>query len=266
VSILDVRGLEAGYGEGPVIKGISFALGRGEFISVLGPNGSGKSTLLKAILRLIPRIEGSVAVEGREASRLGPRLMARSIAYVPQFPDASFAFTVEEVVLMGRYGQLGRFGRVSAVESRFLDEIMDLARIGHLRAKPLGRLSGGERQRVHIARALAQDAPLLLLDEPSTHLDVAYQLEVYRILRLLRREKGTAILCAEHNINLAVLFSDRLLFLKEGRLAAQGPPRRLVTRKLIRDVFGAEVDVRRNARTSLPEVSLIPPDEDAPCK
>ncbi len=266
MSILDVRGLGAGYGENPVVKDVSFALGKGEFVSVLGPNGSGKTTLLKAVLRLIPRVEGSVAIEGRDAARLNPRLMARSVAYVPQFPDASFAFTAEEVVLMGRYAHLGRFGRVSAAESRFLDEIMDLARIGHLRDKPIGWLSGGERQRVHIARALAQDAPLLLLDEPSTHLDVAYQLEIYSLLRRLRREKGTAILCAEHNINLAVLFSDRLLFLKDGRLAAQGPPRRLVTRKLIRDVFGAEVDVRRNARTSLPEVSLIPPAEDAPCK
>jgi iron complex transport system ATP-binding protein len=266
MNVLDVRDLEAGYGERPVVAGISFGLAAGEFVSVLGPNGSGKTTLLKAVLRLLPRIEGPVEIEGRDAARLGPRLMARSVAYVPQFPDASFAFTVEEVVLMGRYAHLGRFGRVSEAEASFLDGIMDLARIGDLRHKPLGRLSGGERQRVHIARALAQDAPLLLLDEPSTHLDIAYQVEIYSLLDRLRREKGTAVLCAEHNINLAALFSDRLLFLKDGRPVAQGPPRRLITRKLVREVFGAEVDVRRNPRTSLPEVSLIPTAGDARCK
>ena len=263
MNLLDVRNLSAGYEEGRVLEGVSLGLEKGEFLSVLGPNGSGKSTLLKAILRLLPRIEGTVEVEGRDAARLSPRLMARSIAYVPQFPDASFGFTVEEVVLMGRYAHLGRFGRVSDAEARFLGAILERAGIGHLRGKLVGRLSGGERQRVHIARALAQDAPLLLLDEPSTHLDLAAQVEIYRLLSRLRREKGTAVLCAEHNINLAVPFSDRVLFLKDGRPAAQGAPRRLLTRKLVRDVFGAEVDVRRNPRTSLPEVSLIPPAEDA---
>jgi iron complex transport system ATP-binding protein len=262
MALLDVRNLSSGYEEGPVLEGVSLALDKGEFVSVLGPNGSGKSTLLKAILRLLPSIEGTVEVEGRDASTLSPRLMARLIAYVPQFPDAAFGFTVEEIVLMGRYAHLGRFGRVSDEEARFLDSILELAGIAALRGKLASRLSGGERQRVHIARALAQDAPILLLDEPSTHLDLAAQSEIYRILSRLRREKGTAVLCAEHNINLAVPYSNRILFLKQGRPAAQGAPRRLLTRRLVRDVFGADVDVRRNPRTSLPEVSLIPPSED----
>ena len=262
MSLLEVRNLAAGYEDGFVLEGVSLALEKGEFVSVLGPNGSGKSTLLKAILRLLPQVEGSIEIDGRDAARLSPRHMARSIAYVPQFPDAAFGFTVEEIVLMGRYAHLGRFGRVSEEEARFLDSILELAGVGALRGKLVGRLSGGERQRVHIARALAQDAPILLLDEPSTHLDLAAQSEIYRILSRLRREKGTAVLCAEHNINLAVPFSDRVLFLKGGRPAALGAPRRLLTRKLVRDVFGAEVDVRRNPRTSLPEVSLIPSAED----
>ena len=126
-----------------------------------------------------------------------------------------------------------------------------------LAGRRMGHLSGGERQRVFIARALAQDAEVLLLDEPSLHLDINYQVEIYRILSLLRRERGKTIVAAEHNINLAAAHADRLLFLRGGRVAIDGPPGETVTAGTIRKIFGAEVDVRPNNRTGLPEISLV---------
>lgn len=257
MQILEVKGLTAGYGNGPVIRDISFALERGEFVTVLGRNGSGKSTLIRALQRLVPDVSGRVLVDGESVAALGPRPLARRVAYVPQLHGPAFEFRVSEVVLMGRYARQGRLAGVSAADAAILEEVLSATRTAHLADKTVARLSGGERQRVFIARALAQDTPLLLLDEPSAHLDISYQVEIYDILRRLQREKGKTILAAEHNINLAVPFSQRVLFLKEGRIAAQGPPAALITRENIRSIFDADVLVRQNPSTGLPEVSLV---------
>jgi iron complex transport system ATP-binding protein len=255
--LLEVNGLTAGYGNGPVIADISFTLERGEFVTVLGRNGSGKSTLIKALQRLVPDVSGEVLIAGESVAALGPRPLARRVAYVPQIYDPVFEFRVSEVILMGRYARQGRLAGVSAADSAILEEVLGWTRTAHLADKQVARLSGGERQRVFIARALAQDAPLLLLDEPSAHLDISYQVEIYDILRRLQREKGKTILAAEHNINLAVPYSQRILFLKEGRVAAQGAPAGLVTRESIRDIFDADVLVRENPASGFPEISLI---------
>ena len=133
---------------------------------------------------------------------------------------------------------------------------MRLTEVGSLKAKRLSQLSGGERQRVFIARALAQDTPVLLLDEPSLHLDISYQVEVYGILKSLQKDKGKTIVAAEHNINLAAAYAERLIFLKNGAVAAEGTPGETVSAANIREIFGAEVDIRENLRTGLPEISL----------
>ena len=255
--ILEVKGLAAGYGNGPVIRGISFALERGEFVTVLGRNGSGKSTLIKALQRLVPEVSGEVLIDGVPVSGLGPRQLARRVAYVPQIYDPVFEFSVSEVVLMGRYARQGRLAGVSSEDAAVLGEVLEETGTAHLADKKVARLSGGERQRVFIARALAQDTPLLLLDEPSAHLDISYQVEIYDILRRLQRERGKTVLAAEHNINLAVPYSQRVLFLRDGGLAAQGPPADLVTRENIALIFDADVEIRTNASSGLPEISLV---------
>ncbi len=255
--ILEVKNLSAGYGNGPVIGDISFSLERGEFVTILGRNGSGKSTLIKALQRLVPDVSGEVLIDGEAVSGLGPRQLARRVAYVPQIYDPVFEFRVSEVVLMGRYARQGRLAGVSAEDAAVLDEVLRETRTTGLADKKVAHLSGGERQRVFIARALAQDTPLLLLDEPSAHLDISYQVEIYDILRRLQREKGKTVLAAEHNINLAVPYSQRVIFLRDGRLAAQGSPAELVTRENIGRIFDADVDVRTNAASGLPEISLI---------
>jgi iron complex transport system ATP-binding protein len=256
MAILEIKDLSAGYENGFVIHGISLAVEPGEFVAILGRNGSGKSTLIKAVQNLLGNVRGRVFYGGEDVFRMSPRRLAARIAYVPQLADPIFEYAVEEIVLMGRFARQGRFERVSGADAAAVDEALRLTEVGSLRAKRLSQLSGGERQRVFIARALAQDAPLLLLDEPSLHLDINYQAEVYGILKGLQKEKKKTILAAEHNVNLAAAYAERLIFLKSGAVAAEGTPRETVTAANIREIFGAEVDIRENIRTGLPEISL----------
>ncbi len=257
MNIIEIKDLCAGYGNGDIIKNISFVLKKGEFLSILGRNGSGKSTLIKAIQGLLKNVSGKVSVEGKDLFSLKPHEIARKIAYVPQLHPLSFEFSVEEIILMGRYVYQKRFTGASSEDKKIIKEIMDLTATSHLREKKIAHLSGGERQRVFIARALAQDTPLLFLDEPSAHLDISYQVEIYQILKRLQKEKEKTILSAEHNINLAIPYSQRLLFLKEGSIHSLGPPSDLVTKQKILEVFQADVMVRDNMRSGLPEISLI---------
>jgi iron complex transport system ATP-binding protein len=182
--------------------------------------------------------------------------LAQRIAYVPQLFQVSFEFTVKEIILMGRYVHQGKFTGLTSTDKRILEEIMNLTETFRLKDKKIAHLSGGERQRVFIARALAQDTPLLFLDEPSAHLDINYQVEIYQILKRLQEEKNKTILSAEHNINLAVPYSQRLLFLKKGRIHSLGSPTELITKQNIQEVFHTDVDVRKNLRSGLPEISL----------
>jgi ABC-type cobalamin/Fe3+-siderophores transport system ATPase subunit len=254
--ILEVRDLSAGYDNGYVIQGISLAVEPGEFVAILGRNGSGKSTLIKAVQNLLAKVGGKVLCDGEDVFRMSPRRVASRIAYVPQLAEPVFEYTVEEIVLMGRFARQGRLEKASAEDETAVAEAMRLTEIGSLGGKKLAQLSGGERQRVFIARALAQDTPLLLLDEPSLHLDICYQTEVYGILESLQKDKGRAIVAAEHNINLAASYAGRLVFLKNGSVAAEGTPAETLTAANIREIFGAEVDIRKNARSGRPEISL----------
>lgn len=256
MKIVEIKDLSAGYGNGDIIKNISFALNRGEFLSILGRNGSGKSTLIKAIQGLLKYISGRISVEGRDLFSLKPHEMAKKISYVPQLHPLSFEFSVEEIILMGRYVHQRRFAGASSKDKKIIKEIMHLTATSHLKDKKIAHLSGGERQRVFIARALAQDTPILFLDEPSAHLDISYQVEIYQILKRLQKEKGKTVLSAEHNINLAIPFSQRLLFLKEGSIHSLGIPSELVTQQNILEVFQADVMVRDNLHSGLPEISL----------
>jgi iron complex transport system ATP-binding protein len=257
MAILEVLNLRAGYGNGAVIDDICFSVERGQFITVLGPNGSGKSTLIKAVQGLLQDTSGKVHVEGHDLFRMSRRKVARMIAFVPQGYDLAFDYTVWEIVAMGRYVHQKRLSSFSAQDNRMMREVLDLLGVSHLRDKKIGQLSGGERQRVLIARALAQDTPLLFLDEPSAHLDLAYGLEIFRVVERLQREMKKTILCTEHNINLVIPYSQRLVFLKAGRIQAQGPPDALITRSWIKEVFGADVEIWENLHSGLPEISLI---------
>lgn len=256
MAILEITNLSAGYENGFVVHDVSLTVEPGEFVAILGRNGSGKSTLIKAVQNLLGNIRGRVVCDGEDVFRMSPRRLASRIAYVPQLADPVFEYAVEEIVLMGRFARQGRLEKASGTDAAAVDEALRLTEVGSMRAKRLSQLSGGERQRVFIARALAQDTPLLLLDEPSLHLDISYQAEVYGILKGLQKEKKKTILTAEHNVNLAAAYAERLIFLKDGAIAAEGTPEETVTAGNIREIFGADVDIRENLRSGSPEISL----------
>lgn len=262
--ILEARGLFAGYGDDPVIRGVDLALEEGSFVSILGPNGSGKSTLIRTLQGLLKASSGEVFLAGRRLSGMGRREIARLAAFVPQFFDLAFEFSVLEVLTMGRFARQQRLAGLSAADREAIDDALDMLEIRPLAEKKIVHLSGGERQRVFIGRALAQDTPLLLLDEPSAHLDINYGLEIFQLLERLQKEMGKTILCAEHNINLVVPFSQEIIFLKDGKIRSQGPPEAMVTRAKVKEVFLADVDIRENLHTGLPEISIVPRPRPAP--
>lgn len=258
MAVLETCNLSAGYGDGDVIRDVDIRLESGEFVCILGPNGSGKSTLVRALQGLLDDVSGKVQIQGEDLFRLKRRQVAKMIAFVPQIADLTFEFSVFELVAMGRYVHQNRLAGLSSADRRLLQNVLEMVEIAPLRDKKAAQLSGGERQRVLIARALAQDAPLLFLDEPSSHLDLNFGLEVFAILSRLQKESGKTILCTEHNINLVIPYAQRLLFIKEGRIVARGDPAAMITQDNIKDVFKVDVDIRENRYSQLPEISLIP--------
>lgn len=249
-----IDGLHAGYSGVAILQGVSIELRESEFAGVIGPNGSGKTTLLRSMSRVLPPMSGSVSLDGRDIYSIPARDFARRVAVVPQDTLVAFDFSVLEIVLMGRSPRLGRF----AVEGqRDVDIALEaLARTGtaHLKDRQINALSGGERQRVMVARALAQEPEVLLLDEPTSHLDISFQFEIMDLVKSLNRERGMTILAGLHDLNLASQYCDRLILIGQGSVQADGSPDEVITADNIRRVYGAEVWVRKHPATARPYV------------
>lgn len=219
--LLSCEALDCGYPDRPVLSGVGFRIAAGEAVALLGPNGSGKSTLLKTIAKSLPPLAGSVRIHGVPLADLGYRDLARRAAYVPQQEQPAFDFTVREIVLMGRMGHSeGLFE--TPEDHAAAQRAMESADCAFLADRPFSELSGGEAQRALIARALAQEAPLLLLDEPTAHLDVGHQVAIVGLVRKLAAQ-GFGVLVAAHDLNLAAALATRALVLCQGRLALDAP-------------------------------------------
>lgn len=241
---LSARGLHFAYRSAePVLRGVDLEIRAGEFIGLLGPNGGGKTTLLRCLLGLANPTAGGVWIDGRPLSGLRPRERARRLAYVPQTPASAFAFTAREIVTMGRLSHLGALGFAGAGDAEIVRAAMRMTETEALAGRTLGELSGGEAQRVMIARALAQQPSILLLDEPTSHLDLRHQMSVAAMLRRIASDWPMAVVCASHDINVAARFADRLVFMSGGRIAADGPPAEALCGSLLREVYGVEVDL-----------------------
>ncbi|HMV83771.1 MAG TPA: ABC transporter ATP-binding protein [Blastocatellia bacterium] len=221
-----------------IVRDVSLELNSGCLLALLGPNGSGKSTLLRLLGALWPPDEGVALLDGRNLAELSRRTIARAIAYTPQDTHLDFAFTVREVVLMGRHPHLGRFQPEAERDRAAVDEAMRRADVAHLADRFVTELSGGERQRVLIARSLATEAPILLLDEPAANLDIAHALDLLMLCRALARE-GKAIAIALHDLNHAARFADEAVLLHRGAVAAAGAT--ALSPELIGQVFGVRV-------------------------
>ena len=222
--------------EEAAVRGVSLAVTPGSLLAVAGPNGAGKTTLLRVLSGSLAPQEGEVMLDDRLLGDLDDRERARAVAVVPQSESSPFPVTVREMVGMGRYAHLGPWQGVGSGDRAVVDAALERCSIGPLAGRQLGELSGGERQRARIARALAQEAPVLLLDEPTAGLDLRYRMELFHLLQELRAD-GLALLVVTHDLNLAARFADRLLLMDRGRERAGGAPRDVLLRETLEHVY-----------------------------
>jgi iron complex transport system ATP-binding protein len=242
--ILEARRLCAGYGPRAVLHDTDLALARGERLALIGPNGSGKTTLLRALSGALRPTAGEVRLGGAPLAALSSRERARRIAIVPQTFTTPFAFSAREIVALGRTPYVSLFGRLSGHDRSAVETAMGQTECSELADRPFAELSAGERQRVLVAMALAQGAEVLLLDEPTAHLDLAHQLRTLALLEPLVGTHGLAVIAALHDLALAAGRFQRLVVMDEGRIVAAGRPRDVLTAGLLGEVFDVDADVR----------------------
>lgn len=239
---LNVRNLSFAYGEHPVLKDISFDLQPGEFLSVLGPNGVGKSTLFRCMLGLHEPSSGTVSIDGEDISRMSAAALAKKIAYIPQSHNPVFNFSVLDMVLMGTTAQLGSFSSPGKAEIKLAEDALERLGIADLASRSYGNISGGERQLTLIARAIAQQAKILVMDEPSASLDFGNRIKVMQTVRSLIRD-GYCVIQSTHDPEQAYMYSDNILALHSGQVLAWGRPADTVTEQVISKLYSIDVEV-----------------------
>jgi iron complex transport system ATP-binding protein len=239
----------AGYGAQLVLSDCTISIASREVVAVVGPNGAGKSTLLRVLAGLLRPRTGSVSLDGADIGGLSRAAIARRIAVVPQILDTLFPFTVREIVALGRTARLGRFGAAAPADAEAVDRAIVELELGPLASRRIDRLSGGERQRAVLAMALAQEADVLLLDEPTVHLDPAHQIATLAQVSRLARDRGLAVLAVLHDLNLASAVASRVVVVDEGRIVRDAPPGEVLTSELVAAIFGSGLEVvARNGR------------------
>lgn len=257
--VLEAEGLGFSYPRRQVLKDVGLRVAPGEFVGILGPNGAGKSTLLRLLCGILAPSQGRVCLQGKPLSSLSRRSVARTLAFVPQFPDLTFPFTCREVVSMGRFAHLGRLGLEGARDQEVVERVMELTNTREFAERPVTELSGGEQQRVILAQALAQEGEILLLDEPTSHLDIRYQVEVMDLLYRLNREQHMTVVLTIHQLDLAARYCGRMLLLDRGRVEADGPPAEVLTYQTIERVFHTPVLVEAHPHLGVPQITLLSP-------
>lgn len=250
---LEVCDLTFEYHDYPVLTEISFQVASGALVGLVGPNGSGKSTLLQLISRTLTPTKGRVLLDGVPIERIKRNDFARMVSVVSQNETCAFDFTVAEVTHMGRLPYLGPFGRETEADVACVQQAMHAADVLHLAQRLVSELSGGEFQRVALARALAQDTPIMLLDEPTSNLDVNYQIQVLQLLERFTHD-GKAVLVSLHDLNLAAQFCDRIIMLHQHRIYAAGTPAEVLTADTIQTVYGIQAVVAPHPVTGRPFV------------
>jgi len=252
--MLEVQSLSVAYGSRAVLKNISFDLPPGNILAVIGPNGAGKTTLIRALTGITPLSAGQIFVHGRRLNQLSVAERARWIAVVPQARNLPPAFSAWETVLLGRTPHLNWLGQVSEKDEAITRQAMARTQTLELAARPVGELSGGEQQRLLLARALAQAAPILLLDEPTSHLDLQFQLTLLDQVRSLANEEKLSVLVVLHDLNLAARYADRVALLVQGEVRALGPTRDVLTPELLSPVYHVPLEILRGGPGNLPYI------------
>ena len=247
----------AGYNGKVILENVSFSVGEGEIVGLIGPNGAGKSTLLKTLRGILPMLSGSAALMGDDINTLDAKEFARRAAYLQQRVEMTFDYTARDIVLAGRYPYLSWWSQEKAHDLAIAEACMAYTGVSDLADSPLHAMSGGQRQRVLLAKVLAQQTPVLFLDEPATGLDIIYQEEIFRFCRELCTAGKTVLLVA-HELSLAARFCSRLLLIGGGTLLADGRPQEVLTDELLSQAYGAPVRVVENPLTHHAEVYTEP--------
>lgn len=256
-AIIKLESASFSYPGREIFRELSLSLEEGEILALIGPNSSGKTTLLKLMDGLLEPQRGKVFLDGEELNRLSRSRVAKRVAVVPQEMEVPFSFTVAEIVLMGRAPYLGRFGWETRKDLDIAREAMALTDVAGLENRPFAELSQGEKQRVSMARALAQEPKVILLDEPASHLDINHQVEMHELIRQLNLEKNLTVLNISHDLNLAAEYSHRMALLHRGSIYALGTPSTVITEENIRRVYETTVMVEKNPISGAPRVTPV---------
>lgn len=254
---IKVLGVDFNYGSIQALKSVSFEVGEGDFLGIIGPNGSGKTTLLRCITKVLnPRV-GTILLDEKDVSCISREEIAKMVGVVPQNSMLTFPFTVLDVVLMGRIPYLSRLARETKRDLKIAKTAMELTNIEHLADRDINELSGGEKQRVIIAKALAQEPEVILLDEPTLHLDINHQFEILELIKKLNGRKELTVIAVFHDLNLAARFCNKLLLLNSGKIHSVGSVEDVLTRENIEEVYHVNVKIARYSTTNSLNVVVI---------
>ncbi|WP_407944234.1 ABC transporter ATP-binding protein [Paenibacillus durus] len=260
---LNAAQLSIGYADSIIVKDLNLSIPTGKITALVGANGSGKSTILKTMARLMKPTSGTVLLDGKSIHTQSTKEVARQLAILPQNPTAPDGLTVSELVGYGRYPHQKGFGTLTAEDRNIISSAIEVTGMQAFSDRPIERLSGGQRQRAWIAMALAQQTDILFLDEPTTFLDMAHQLEVLQLLQVLNEQEGRTIIMVVHDLNHASRYAHHMVAIKSGTVISEGAPVDVMTPEVLREVFGIEADIVEDPRTGLP---LCLPHSLAECK
>lgn len=249
---LYTNNLKIGYGERLIVKDLSVEIPDKKITTIIGSNGCGKSTLLKAITRIIPHQSGNVILDGGDISKENTKILAKKMAILPQTPESASGLTVGELVSYGRFPYQKGFGRLTKKDFEVIDWALEVTGTKDFKFRPVDALSGGQRQRVWIAMALAQETDIIFLDEPTTYLDMAHQLEVLELLQKLNKEQERTIVMVLHDLNQAARFADYIIALKDGQVIKAGDCKEVITHDVLKEVFHIDAEIGTDPRTNKP--------------
>ncbi|MCC3358218.1 ABC transporter ATP-binding protein [Bacillus sp. REN16] len=249
---LFTKDLQIGYGDRLIVKDLSIEIPDKKITTIIGSNGCGKSTLLKAMTRVIPHQSGSIILDGESISRENTKKLAKKLAILPQNPESASGLTVGEIVSYGRFPHQKGFGRLNSHDIEVINWALDVTGTAFFKHHPVDALSGGQRQRVWIAMALAQETEIIFLDEPTTYLDMAHQLEILELLQKLNQEQNRTIVMVLHDLNHAARFADYIIALKYGQIVKAGTSEEVITNKVLEEIFHIDALIGKDPRTNKP--------------
>lgn len=255
--MISTKNLKVGYEEKIIIEDLSITVNKGEVVSIIGPNGCGKSTLLKALSRMIKPISGKVYIENKDIKQIKNKKISQKICLLSQHNNAPLDLTVEELVYFGRMPHKKWYETKTVEDKEIVDWAIENTGLKKYKNTPIRELSGGERQRAYIAQALCQKPDVLLLDEPTTYLDISYQLELMELVRTINEKFNITIVMVLHELNQASKYSDRLIIMKNGTIISDGSPNDTVNKEVIKDVYNIECDIDNDPITNKPRIHPI---------